>query len=96
MSTGLTIYRQLDPKQTTPAFKAFIVNFEAGNPDFVDAERVRDYIWTDEIVAATTGYALVDQQGQKLADFKTLLEAETAKASARIVFDVRLADADAD
>lgn len=91
-AAGLTIYRKLNPKITTDAFKAFITNDEAGNPDFVDGERVRDYVWTDEIVEATVGFAVVGQNGDILAEFPSLEAAEKAKASAKVVFDVKIDD----
>jgi hypothetical protein len=95
-SPVLSVYRQLDPKRTSPEFKAYIVDFEQGDPSFVSADRPRDYVWTDEIVHATTGYALVDASGGVLARFDSLDKAEAAKASARIVFDVAIDAEDED
>lgn len=91
-ASGLRIYRKLDTKLTTDAFKSYINEKEGGSFDFVEADRIRDYIWTDEIVGATVGYSVVGSGGDTLADFKTLAEAEAAKASAKVVFNVELAD----
>jgi hypothetical protein len=95
-TAGLRVFRRLDPKLTTPAFKSFIRDNEGGNPEFLDGEVARDYIWTDEIVDSTVSFAVVGQGGDVLAEFKTLDAAEKAKASAKVVFDVQLDDVDDD
>ncbi len=95
-AAGLTVYRRLNPKITTDAFKAYITEREGGDPNLVNGELPRDYVWTDEIVEATTGFAVVGQNGDVLAEFPTLAAAENAKASAKVVFDVKLGAVDED
>lgn len=50
---------------------------------WVDIAIARNYEWTEEILEKTTAYGLVDDEGNILAQFDTLPEAETAKSKAR-------------
>jgi hypothetical protein len=64
---------------------------------FVDNSIPRDRSITPLIVEETVGFALFDGNGEYVASFKTLVEAERAKATARIVIntDVSLDDDEA-
>lgn len=85
----LTIYRVLDGGKLSPEFIAHVQKDEkAADPTFVENDRPRDYLWSDEIVAATRSFALVDQNGNRVAEFPTLTEVEAARASATITFGV--------
>lgn len=85
----LRIYRNLDPKKLTAEFAEHLRDYEGNdNPTFVDGDRVRDYVWSDEIVHATKSYSLVDATGREIAKFDTLDKAEAAAKSAKFTFDV--------
>ena len=59
-------------------------------PDFVDNDLPRDDAITQEIVAATQGFAIADEDGTIYKKFKDLNDAETARANAVPSFNVEL------
>ena len=88
---ALTIYRVLERSLLSPEFIEHVKTAEhAADPTFVENDRPRDYLWSDEIVAATKAFALVDQNGNRVAEFPTLVEAEAAAASATVTFGVQV------
>lgn len=85
-ANGLTVARKLkDLDETT---LAHLVRNEGFDPKwgFIDNDHPRDYEHTEDIIAATVGYALIDELGNIVGSFKTLDEAEKARAGARVVF----------
>lgn len=95
----LRVFRKLDQRKLSDEFIETIGKAE-GTTEWVDANRARDLGWTEEIMEATIGAALVDAQGQFVKTFDGpdgFILAEKAKASARVVFDYEVAsDDDAD
>lgn len=88
----LRVFRQLDQSKLTDEFKVTIGEAE-GSTEWVDANRARDLGWTEEIMAATIGAALVDANGQFVKKFDGpdgFRVAEKARSSARVVFDYEL------
>lgn len=70
---------------------------EEGGTEYVDAEIARDFGWTEEIMKARVGVALVDEDGDTIAEFKggtALARAEKARSSAKVTFDIDVEEAD--
>jgi hypothetical protein len=59
--------------------------FAAG---YVDIDLPRDMALTYDIHEATKGFAIADENGNVLGKFKTIANAEKARASAKIKLDV--------
>ena len=59
-------------------------------PDYVDNDLARDGAYTYELVDKTLGFALAGEDGEVLKKFKTLEEAEQARRSARVTFEVKV------
>ncbi len=84
LTDGLRIYRKLDIFGLSEAAIEYFTKHD-GRPDLVDSEKVRDYVWTDEIVANTIEYVIGDAGGEILADgFQTMYDAEQARANAKV------------
>jgi hypothetical protein len=92
MSTpDLRILRRLDVGALSPEAVEYFDKFENG-PEYVDSARARDFIWTDEIVANTVDFVIADPDGEVLAaGFGSIIEAETARAGAKVTFKLELA-----
>lgn len=94
----LRIFRRLDVDRLSPEFIEKIGQDE-GSVEYVDHDRPRDLGFTEEILEATVGAALVDSEGQILAEYNgpdAWRKVEKAKAGARITFDIDLDDDDPD
>lgn len=85
-ANGLTVARKL--KDLDSATLAHLVTNEGFDPKwgFIDNDHPRDYEHTEDIIKATVGFALIDEAGNIVGSFKSLEEAEKAKAGARVVF----------
>lgn len=86
----LRIFYKLDERKLSPEF-IDKVGREEGRTDYVDAEKARDLPWTEEIFDSRIGTALVDEDGDILAEFTgvtALARAEKARASVKVSFDV--------
>ena len=83
-ASGLLIYRKLDPKLTTDAFKAYVAEKEGGSPDFVEADRIRDLSFDPRIIESERG-VVASEEFQKLAR-KNL---ERLGLDARVEFKLR-------
>lgn len=59
---------------------------------FVDADFPRAVAYTQAIREATVGFAIADEQGRVLKEFKTLEGAEKARGGARTVLAVEVDD----
>jgi len=59
-------------------------------PDYVDNDLARDGAYTSELVEKTLGFAIAGEDGVVLKKFKTLDEAEQARGSARVTFEVKV------
>lgn len=62
-----------------------------GFPEWLDNEHPRHSFLTEDIAAATTGFAVADLNTIHRT-FKTLAEAETARAGAKVTFGVDMVD----
>lgn len=94
----LRIFRQLDKSGLSEDFIATVGEAE-GSIEYVDADRARDFGWTEEIMANTIAAVLVDDKGSIVARFDGpdgFKAAEKARTSARVVFDIDIPDADAE
>lgn len=94
----LRVFRKLDVDKLTQDFLDK-VEVEEGRADYVDADRPRDLPYTEEIIERTIGAALVDAEGNILAEFRgaeAVAKAEKARSSARVTFSVDVDDEDAD
>jgi hypothetical protein len=60
---------------------------------FVDGDRPRSSAYSDDIVRATVGWAVADAQGNVLAEFPTVKEAEAARKNAKQSVSFELAGA---
>lgn len=90
----LRVFRQLDVKKLSPDFIETVGAAE-GSVEWVDAARARDQIWTEEIMDATIGAAIVDARGEFVKTFPGkdgFLAAEKSRSSARVVFDYDLVE----
>lgn len=90
-TTDLRILRHLDRGLLSAEAIDYFEQFEGG-AEYVDADRTRDYVWTDEVVASTIGFAIADKSGEILRDgFGSVIEAETARSGAKVSFTLELA-----
>lgn len=89
-ANGLTVARKL--KDLDPSTQAHLVSNEGFDPrwGFIENDRPRDYEHTADILAATVGFALIDEARQIVGTFKSLEEAEHARAGARVVFTTEI------
>jgi hypothetical protein len=90
-SPKLRVYRILDEDRLTEAFKDANLRHEGGTLPYVDGDRARDVELTEEIMETTVGAALVDQQGEIVAEFEgkdAVRKAEMARKTARITFSL--------
>lgn len=86
----LRVFRRLDVERLSPEFIEKIGEKE-GTVEYVDADRARDWEWTDEIMQTTVGAALVDAEGNILAEFDGpdgWRKAERARATAKVTFEL--------
>jgi hypothetical protein len=67
----------------------YLLKFE-GSDTLVDTDRARDVAYTEDIIAATEGFALVLDGDILLDDIPTLRAAQDAKGRARIVTSIAL------
>lgn len=93
LSQTLRVFRHLDTEAMSDEFKVTIGEREGGF-EYVDAEVARDWEWTDEIMQITIGAALVDVEGNIVAEFdgpdgwKQAIEARAgAKMQLQTIFD---------
>lgn len=94
----LRIFYKLDERLLSEEFIQKI-GTEEGRVDYVDAEKARDFAWSEEIMEARIGAALVDEDGDILAEFKgptALARAEAARGSVKVTFDMGIDTGDAD
>lgn len=89
----LDLYRILDPKLLSQEAVEYFEKYE-GSSEYVEADRARDVEWTEEVIAATAEYAIIGPDGDVLAKFPTLADAEKARANAKITFSIDLEDED--
>lgn len=90
---NLRVVRQLDA-DISPALREYLLVKE-GSDEWVDNDIARDFTWTYEIMEKTAGFGVADDEGNILATFDTLEEAESARGRARIQFSLVL-DEDAE
>lgn len=86
----LRVFRQLNVSKLSKEFVAKL-QIEEGGVEWVDANRARDLGWTEEVMSATIGAAIVDAEGNFLAKFtgkNATSKAEAARANARLTFSV--------
>lgn len=86
----LRVFRQLDVGRLSKEFVSRL-QIEEGSVEWVDANRARNLEWTEEVMSATIGAAIVDAEGNFLAKFtgkNATSKAETARANARLTFSV--------
>lgn len=91
---NIRVFRRLDTSLLSTEFVEK-VSVEEDDIEYVDANRARDAWQTEEIMEATLGAALVDAEGNVLAEFEgpdAYLKAEKAKASARVTFSMEIED----
>jgi len=95
----LRIFRKLDVDGLSEEFIEK-VGAEEGDFEYVDVDRARDGVYTDEIMEYTIGAALVDSEGSILHEWDgadAVARAERAKGSARVTIDMDVdVDEDAD
>lgn len=94
LSDQLRVFRKLDVEALSEDFVEKI-GIEEGNYEYVDADRARDYEWTDEIMATTIGAAVVDADGEIIAEFSgpdAVSKAMDVRASAKMTFSLDLGD----
>jgi len=77
--TGVSGQAIRNPKE------AIFPYFAAG---FVNADIPRDSVYSDDIVKATEGWALADELGNLLGEYKTVKGAESARAGAKLTLAV--------
>lgn len=85
----LRIFRELDNESLSELTRDYLLAFE-GQSDFVDNDVPRDDVYTEEILAVTKAFHLVDDDGTSLAVFKDLLSAERAASGAKITVNVEV------
>lgn len=88
---GLLILRKV--RELSPAALQELFKDEGDKtyfPDFVDNDLPRDDAITQEIVAATQGFAIADEDGNIYKKFRDLSDAEQARANAVPSFNVEL------
>jgi hypothetical protein len=89
--SGIRIMRRLDVSKLSEEAIAYLTVYEGG-PELVD-DLPRDYIWSDEIIAATEEFVLVSPDGEILDKaFETIAEAEKARDGAKLIVQFTLAD----
>lgn len=88
---GLLVLRRVDTL-TQGAFEYLYENEgdKAYFPKYVDNDRPRDDAITQELMEKTIGFAIADTSGQVYKKFKTVVEAERARASAKPSFAYEL------
>lgn len=94
----LRVFRKLDVDALSEDFVEKILKDE-GSVEYVDHDRARDLPFTEEIMATTIGAALVDSEGNILAEYPgsdAWKKAEKARSTARITFDIDLDEDDAE
>jgi hypothetical protein len=90
----ITVMRRLDRSLLSEEAIEFLSSVAGGgSADLVDNDRPRDYVWTDEIIAATETFVLASPDGEVLSrDFGTIGEAEKARDGARLTVQFELDD----
>lgn len=97
LSDQLRVFRKLDVEALSEDFVEKI-GIEEGNYEYVDADRARDFEWTEEIMATTIGAAVVDADGEIIAEFSgpdAVNKALGVRASAKMTFSLDLGDEEA-
>jgi hypothetical protein len=92
----LRVFRRLDQRLLSPEAVEYF-DQEEGSSQFVDSDRARNFEWTQEVMSATDGAALVDGDGNILYEFSgddAVAKAEKARSSARMTFDLGIDNAD--
>lgn len=93
---ALRIFRKLDTESLTQDFIDKVLP-EEGSIEYVDSERARDYPYTEEIMETTVGVALVNEDGEILAEWEgkdAFAKANAARKTAKITFSVDVDVAD--
>ena len=90
VTMSLRVLRKVE--DLDPATAAYLTRTEGFDPDegWVDNDTVRDEPYTKAIIEATSGFALANEDGDIIREFKTLTSVERAQGSARITFDVSI------
>lgn len=91
----MRVYRKLDTQKLSPEFIEHLSLHEDGTVEYVDADRARDQVWTEEIMEFTVGAALVDEEGNIVKTFdgpNGFVAAEKARSSVRVIFDYEVDD----
>lgn len=91
----LRVFRHLDQERISQALVDSLEKNEK-TTEWIDGDRARDYAFTEEIMQITDGYAIVDPDMNILARYPTLKQAEAARGSARVVFNLELDRSDAE
>lgn len=91
MDNNLMVVRRVDGLSQATLDEAAIKEAEFPYfPDYVDNDMARDGAYTDEIMAHTLGFGVAGEDGVVLKKFKTLEEAENARATAKVTFEVKV------
>ena len=97
LAPKLRVFLELNYENLTSDFLSK-VEVEEGRADYVDADRPRDLPYTEEIAENIIGAAVVDEEGNIVAQFKgatAFAKALRARSSAKVTFDVTT-DVDSD
>lgn len=89
---GITIWRKLE--KPGPELAGYLMAYEGIDPDvrgwWVEADRPRDFVWTEEIVEKTVAFGLVSSTGKMIAEFESLEDAIEAERTAEIDFTTKV------
>lgn len=98
MNVPLIVYRRLEglADEDLEYFRGNDVErvIEADDGFYVDGDQARDFEYTQLVIEKTTAYAVASDEGEILARFETLTEAEAARANAKVTFSIELPGAD--
>jgi len=87
-----TFARVDDPSEDLLEYLSVKEGVESALECWVDLATPRDFEWTDEIREKTVEFGLADDDGEVLATFATLEEAEAAKGRVRVKFALEFED----
>ena len=88
-TANLRIMRRVDTKMLSQATLEYLAMREAFDPsegDLLSNDAVREAEYNEEIIEATVGFAMVNEDGEVIREDDNLKRIEALRRSARIVF----------